>query len=76
MMYGYGAGFGAGFGLLGGLLLVVGVVLLVVWLVGRSHVSSSTNGVRSAPLAILQERYARGEISEEEFERRKNVLGA
>lgn len=83
MMYGYGAGFGGGLWMLGGLLLVVGVLVLIVWLVGRSNIGSSAMGGSAggpgtgpAPLDILRERYARGEISDEEFERRRKVLGA
>jgi len=41
--------------------------------------SSSNNNSgenRDTPLEILEKRYARGEIDEEEFARRKNELGS
>ena len=57
------------FMLLPWLLLVVGGVALVVWLVqrGRSASLAPSTGSRSA-LDIARERYARGEISREEYE--------
>ena len=85
-MMGYGAGLGFGFGgllaLLGCVLLVVGVVVLVVWAVGRSgqgaQVAPGQASGRSAPDAIevLRQRFARGEITAEEFTAAKQVLEA
>jgi len=60
--------------LLGGVLLLglgVGAVALVVWAVRRSQ--PSTSSVESA-LEILKRRYARGEISAEQFEKMKRQL--
>lgn len=48
-------------------LLIVGVVLLIVW--GARKLSDRSVGAQERPLAILQRRYARGEISGEEYER-------
>lgn len=55
------------------LLIIAGIVALVRWIFG--------GGGRIAPaprenraLEILRERYARGEISKEEYEERKRVL--
>jgi putative membrane protein len=78
MFNGWGMGDAGGFWVVGGLLLLVGCVVLVVWAVstisGRDHVSSpSSQGV--PPLDILRERFARGEISEQEFEQAKKTLG-
>lgn len=78
MMYGfggYGAGLGGGLWMLGGLLLVAGIVVLAIWLLGP-RLRLDGPGADPGPLDILRERYARGEISEEEFERRRKVLGA
>jgi putative membrane protein len=54
-----------------------GLVALVVWAV-RSFVGPKTpdrSGERpSNAIAILQERFAKGEIDQEEFERRRAVL--
>jgi multicopper oxidase len=50
--------------LLGG----TGVILLLVWSVRRLR-NRGTSAGTGAPLAILQQRYARGEIGTEEYER-------
>lgn len=82
--YGYGMGggwnnhmgFGGG-GLMTGiwiLLLVLGVTLLVKWLTNfRNRPASYVNDNPKA-LSILAERYARGEITQEEYETKKEHL--
>jgi len=55
-----------------GLLLLAGIVLIVVWLATRYRAPSG--GAGESPLDILKARYARGEISREEFERMKQDL--
>ncbi|RJQ55945.1 MAG: SHOCT domain-containing protein [Actinobacteria bacterium] len=80
MGYGYGPGGmmgGYGFGLLGGLLMmlfflliVVGGVLLVIWLVRQSSQRPGPSmGGADRALVIARERYAKGEISKEEFDK-------
>jgi len=49
--------------------LVVGIVLLVRWVTGP------TTETQDTPLAVLQRRYAVGEITREEFEQMRQVLG-
>ncbi|MBI2778156.1 MAG: SHOCT domain-containing protein [Chloroflexi bacterium] len=78
-MMGYeGAGWGGGFWMFGEVLLIIGLVVLVVWAVsaasraGRPGQDSS----RPTPNEILRERFARGEISEQEFEQARKVLGS
>jgi putative membrane protein len=79
LMNGYGW-FGS-FGLLGGILnlvitlgVIVGVVLLVVWLVRRLGASGPITWSQPQPDApispreILQTRYARGEITREQYQ--------
>lgn len=51
-------------------LLVVGVVILVKALADRSGGGSSN----TSALAILEERFARGEIDGDEFEMRRRTL--
>lgn len=71
-------GWGGGFWMLGGLLLLIGVIILVVWAVNRlSRTSHAPTRDPSRPSAneILRERFARGEITEAEFEQAKKVLG-
>ena len=81
MMWGYGAGYGW-FGWLMGTILLALIVGLVVWLVtARSHPPQGqapmwpTQPPRPDPLDILRERFARGEITLEEFETAKRALG-
>jgi putative membrane protein len=54
--------------------IVALVVLLVRWL-GGSGDRGVGSGSANRPLEILQERFARGEIDKEEFEKRRRVLG-
>ncbi|NIS81054.1 MAG: hypothetical protein GTO14_12790 [Anaerolineales bacterium] len=75
-----GSGFGM-FGLIGGILglvitvgVIVGIVALVIWLVrrlGREGGASSATGSQqsevSSPREALQLRYARGEITREQY---------
>ena len=69
---GYGMGFvGWIFMLLFWGLIIVGLVLVVRWL--WDHGRPGTGGADS-PLEILKRRYARGEISKEEFDRMKQDL--
>jgi len=68
------------------LILIVLGVLLVVWLVNAGRGSATGSGgfmpptagpmtTQRTPLDIARERYARGEITREEFERLKQDLG-
>ena len=80
MMGGYGYGT---FGLIGMILnlvitvgLIVGIVLLVVWLVrrlgaeegGALSLSQKPGQAAFSPREILQTRYARGEITREQYQ--------
>jgi putative membrane protein len=78
-MMGYGvAGGGAGWiWMIGGLAVMVGLVVLIVWAVSRAnHAGSVQDPARPAPIDILRERLARGEITPEEFEQAKKALGS
>jgi putative membrane protein len=85
-----GNGFGMGWGWLFGLMLLVGLVLLTVLAVraiggGISRdiptrdtppgVGGSRQPPRSRAREILDERYARGELSTEEYHERLQTLG-
>ena len=73
-------------GWLAGLLLVlllvgaaVVVIGLIVWAVVRSTRRGGAGGpgaMRGEPLEILKERYARGELTREEYEERRRDLEA
>ncbi len=72
-------GYYGGYGLLGGLgmgfgmILWVVLVVLVVWAVA-SLFSGQRSQPKEEPLEILKRRYARGELSEAEFEQARERL--
>jgi putative membrane protein len=82
MMTGWGHGWGmmGPFGWIGSLLLLVLIVLAIAWLwraldLGRAFRQGSDSA--SSPdraMDVARERYARGELSSEEFERIKRDL--
>ena len=72
--YGYGMGiFGWLFMLLFSGLIIVGLVLVVRWLWEQGRPAGG-GGVGEAPLDILKRRYARGEITKEDYDRIKQDL--
>lgn len=79
-MMGWGGYGGFGMGFFGWIfmllfwgLIIVGLVLLVRWLWDQGRPGTSA-GAGDAPLEILKRRYARGEVSKEEFDRMKKDL--
>ena len=94
-MMGYGAGLGFGLGgwlaLLGCVFLVVGMIVLIAWAVGKvthgahaaaplqtSALPTQTDAPRtgSDALEVLRLRFARGEITADEFLAAKQILEA
>ncbi len=80
MMHDWGMGWGWGGMFLGPLfmvawlaLLVAVIVLLVRWLGGGSF---GVGGLPRTPREILDERYAKGEIDHEEYDKRRKALGS
>jgi putative membrane protein len=77
-----GSGFGLGFGLLGLLFMLIfwgGLILLAVWLVRALFSTSVGRGQNASEenqnaRQILDQRYARGEISREQYEIMKQDL--
>jgi putative membrane protein len=54
-------------------LVIVGVIAGIQWLVGGSA-GPATTDPRDRALTLLRERYARGEISRDEFQRMREDL--
>jgi len=83
MMWGWpmmGGFFGGGLGWIGMIfgfiffvVIVIGIILLIVWLVRRSgyNVADKTS---MHSLEILKERYAKGELTKEQYENMKKEL--
>lgn len=69
-MNGWGGGFGGIFMILLWVLIIVGIIYLVKLVAG----GTKTEKKREDALEILKKRYARGEISKEEFEEKKKDL--
>ncbi|MEP7378083.1 MAG: SHOCT domain-containing protein [Chloroflexota bacterium] len=81
MMWGYGGGLElAGWlGMIGMVVLVIGVIVLIVWLVTRAGATGTAQGPAARPagqdaLEVLRMRFARGELTEEEYRAAKKVL--
>jgi putative membrane protein len=57
--------------------LIAGLALLVVWAKRRARVFAAANPASGQPTAkeILQAQYARGEITREQYELRKQDIG-
>lgn len=75
---GYGFGGWGIFGMLFQLAIVVGVIYLVVYLFqsvfNRNNSTSNYRPEEKTILQILEERFARGEIDEEEYKQKKKIL--
>lgn len=61
------------FGVIFWIFLIAGVVLLVIWAVQRTE-RGETSRTGETALEILKKRYARGEISKEEFDEKKRDI--
>ena len=77
MMGGYGAGwFGGIVMIVFWILILVGLIFLIKWLIQSTGRDKATGSIGNRSLEILKERYARGEIDKQEFERKKKDLSA
>ncbi|OGW57297.1 MAG: hypothetical protein A2Z09_01120 [Nitrospirae bacterium RBG_16_43_8] len=74
MHWNYDWGMGAGFGwllmVIFWILIVLGAVYLIKFIVGRAKRMERED----SPLDILKKKYAKGEISKEEFEEKKKDI--
>ena len=78
---GYSGNFLGGFGLIGPLFMIIfwgliiwAIVMLVRWGGGNAGPYARRDGDSAKALDILKERYAKGEISKEEFEAKKKDI--
>jgi len=70
-MHGFGGMglFGGWFGLIINLAIIVGIVILVVWAVKRFTSGNVSSGREAqTPREIVQARYARGEITRDQYQ--------
>ena len=71
------AGCGGWYGSIMGLIFLGITIWFVFLLIGQSHrrnFDSNTNNQNASAIEILKKRYARGEISKDEFERIKKEI--
>lgn len=85
MMFGpsmMGGFFGGGFGIAGMVigyiftaLIIAGIIILIIWIVKRAGSSGIERTSNSGAVEILKQRYARGEITNEELNRiREDII--
>ena len=73
--YGGGLGWiGMVFGFIFFILVVIGIIFLIVWLVKRSNNPGVENRTDSKSLEVLKERYAKGEITKDQFDNMRKDL--
>jgi len=72
-MHGYG-GMAMGLGMVWYWLIGAVILVAVVWLISRSFGQYKPVNQNKSALDILKERYARGEIDKEEFDKKKKDL--
>ena len=73
MMWDFGIGWWWGFGGIFMVLLWIGLIILIVWGVTKLSKGGGSE-IKKDAMDIVRERYAKGEISKEEFEQIKKDL--
>jgi putative membrane protein len=71
MRYGYGYDMMNGFGIWGGIIMGFGLLVLVLVVV---YFYKQNNNTNSDALELLKMKFAKGEITEEEYVNKKSVL--
>ncbi len=73
MTDGWGGNYGMGF-MIFFWIVILGIIGLLIWFLIRKSSGSTHKSDDETALQILEKRYARGEIDEEEFRRKKKEL--
>lgn len=73
-MMGYGYGMMGGFGLIIPLILIGLIIYAVIRLLPGGSKNYSDHRTENEAIDILNQRYAKGEISEEEYVKKKKIL--
>lgn len=74
---GYGCSFGIGYGYGGmfmGILFLIVMGLVIYFIVQNVRTKNGTGQLYELPMDILKKRYAKGEITKEDFDRMKSEL--
>ncbi|PKN50817.1 MAG: hypothetical protein CVU55_15270 [Deltaproteobacteria bacterium HGW-Deltaproteobacteria-13] len=71
MNYGYGYGFG---GMFMGILFIIIIGVVAYFIIQSARAKTSDGTLQETPRDILKKRYARGEITKEEYERMKKDI--
>ncbi|WP_199256779.1 SHOCT domain-containing protein [Alteribacillus sp. YIM 98480] len=69
-----GTGMGSGFFGFFGILIILAIIAVVVWMMRGANTNHPSQSSSSRSLEILKERLAKGEISEEEYDRLRRKL--
>ena len=77
MDYGHGmGGWGMGFGFIFWLVILAIIIWGVVWFIRSQPLSGNKQSRHSTGLELLEERYARGDISREEYlQKKRDIVG-
>lgn len=68
----HGWGMGSGYAWIIGIIILVVVIWLVITIMNRSKKPNAP--IDKSPLDILKERYARGEISKQEYQEKRKAI--
>ena len=65
---------GTGFGMIWFWIIGIAFLVLIIWLITRAINQNTASNQFKPAIEILKERYARGEIDKDEFDKRKKDL--
>ena len=65
---------GGGFLMMIGMIILIAIIAAFIIMLVRRNRADSITGTNSEAISLLNERFARGEITEEEYSRMKKIL--